>query len=278
MHLSTNKKASLQTALVVGASSGVGLACVRALSASGVANVYASSRTVPETAEIPHKYIPVDVTQDNSVKALVDQVLSESTKIDLLIYSAGYVLSGPIEDTTLSEAQRQFDTNFWGMVRVVQAVLPSMRQAGGGTIVLIGSVAGLIPLPFQGYYSASKFAMEAYCEALSFEVEPFGIRLCLIQPGDLNTPFTSKRQRTAACNADSIYAERFNRCMQEMEKFEAAGQAPEKVASAILNLVNRNHLPLRYRVSKPFEELVLVLKNYCPNFVYRRVIKSAIGD
>lgn len=271
-----NKLGGVETALVVGASSGVGLACVRNLTNMGVPNVFSASRSGADTLNAISSYLPVDVTQESSVKTLADRVLSVSESIDLLVYSAGYVLSGPIEDTSLQEAQQQFDANFWGMVRVVQAFLSAMRESGGGTIILIGSLAGMIPLPFQGYYSASKFAMEAYAEALSFEVEPLGIRVCLVQPGDLNTPFTSKRKRANSCDAHSVYFDRFDRCLRETEKFEAAGQSADSVAKAVIKLVARKRLPLRYRVSKPFEELVLLVRGLSPNPIYRFIVRSIL--
>ncbi|HBJ38821.1 MAG TPA: short-chain dehydrogenase/reductase [Planctomycetaceae bacterium] len=263
-----------QTVLVVGGSSGVGLACVHQLHAEGFGQVYSSSRRGSESLATVSRFVAADVTDNASVQRLIEQVLSESGKIDTLIHCVGYVLSGPIEETSLAEAMQQFDTNFWGMVRVVQAVLPSMRASGGGSIVLISSIAGIIPLPYQAFYSASKFAMEAYAESLSFEVDAFGIRVCLVQPGDLRTPFTASRKRVAACGPGSDYYQRFQRCINKIQSLEAEGQAPERVARDIVNLLARRELPMRHLITKRSEKLGLLLRKYGPLGLYRRVIRS----
>jgi NAD(P)-dependent dehydrogenase (short-subunit alcohol dehydrogenase family) len=269
-------KNSDQTVLVVGGSSGVGLACVQQLHAAGFGKVYAASRSGSDSLATISQFVAADVNEMASVQRLVEQVLSEAGRIDTLIHCVGYVLSGAIEETSLAEAMHQFDTNFWGMVRVVQAVLPAMRASGGGNIVLISSLAGIIPLPYQAYYSASKFAMEAYAESLSFEVDPFGVRVCLIQPGDLSTPFTASRKRVAACGPASDYYQRFQRCITELESREAEGQSPERVASEVVKLLARRNLPLRHLVTKPSEKLGVLLRKYGPVWLYRRIIRSAL--
>jgi len=175
--------------LITGASSGIGLAAAQILHARG-ARVWGASRRVI-AGEIP--WIAMDVTDDEAVDAGVRKLIEKAGRIDALITCAGYGIAGAIEDTSSAEAQAQFATNFFGTFRAVRAVLPAMRAQEAGRIVLVGSIAGRIGVPFQGFYSASKFALEGFAESLRMEVKPFGIDVSLIEPGDFKTDFTAAR-------------------------------------------------------------------------------------
>lgn len=264
---------TLRSALVVGASSGVGLACVERLVADGGYRVLSAARSQPVGPMPGVTYIPLDVTCDQSVEQAMAQVHAQVGHLDLLVHSAGYALCGAIEDTALEEAKAQFETNLWGVVRVNRSVLPAMRAAGGGTIINIGSIAGLIPLPFQVYYSASKFALESFCEALRFEVAEFGIQVCLVEPGDLNTALTSNRRTARGSGPDSIYWNAFSRCMESMTQSEQAGQSADKVAAVVVKLASRRKPPLRTRVTKPTEEFALLLRRLGWFGIYYRVAR-----
>ena len=148
----------------------------------------------------------MNVDDDEAVAAGVRGVLAEHGRIDALVAAAGWGIAGAVEHTTVAEAKAQVETNFWGSVRTVQAVLGPMRdqgsERGGGRIVLLSSIGGVLGIPFQAFYSASKFALEGLAEGLAYEVEPFGIHVTLVQPGNIATDFTASRQRAAAADGD----------------------------------------------------------------------------
>jgi short-subunit dehydrogenase len=162
---------------ITGASSGVGQAAARLLAQRGY-KVFGTSRN-PATAEsIPMvEMLPLDVRADASVHACVEAVSHRGGRLDVLVNNAGFELAGALEELSPPEAEAQFETNFFGVVRMINAVLPSMRQQKRGRIVNVGSLSGLSPIPFLGIYSASKFALEGYMEALRHEVKPFNIHV-----------------------------------------------------------------------------------------------------
>ena len=178
-----------RVAVITGGSSGIGLHAARALRGRGL-NVYELSRRA-ENAEPGVTHLQADVTDEAQVNAAVAEILRREGRIDILINNAGFGISGAIEFTPAQEARRQFDVNFFGMVNMNHAVLPIMRQQGGGRIVNMSSVAAPIAIPFQAYYSASKAAVRTYSLALASEVRPFGIEVCVIMPGDIATGFTA---------------------------------------------------------------------------------------
>ncbi len=273
---------TVQNVLIVGASSGVGLACVRQLHQCKRFRIFSASRSSNDELEKLTTYIETDVTNNESVQRMVQRVVEECRDIHVLVHAAGYALAGSIEGTTVEEAQHQFDTNFWGLVRVNKAIVPRMREAQCGTIINIGSLAGLLPMPFQAYYSASKFALEAFCEVLHYEVRPFGIRVYLVQPGDLKTQLTQNRRIASACLEDNPYFARFTRCMKSIHKMELGGQSPDKVARMVLKLANSqgagSNSILRYRVSQPLEELGLMIRRLGFYRTFNRVWRSTFGD
>ena len=154
-----------QTVLITGASSGIGRATAQLLTERGF-TVYGTARRPDRATPEQFRLLALDVRSDDSVRACVDQVLSQTGRLDVLFNNAGYALTGAAEETSLAEAKAQFETNFFGTVRMVNAVLPGMRKAGAGRIVNIGSLAGLTAIPFSAFYCATKFALEAYSEAL----------------------------------------------------------------------------------------------------------------
>jgi NAD(P)-dependent dehydrogenase (short-subunit alcohol dehydrogenase family) len=187
--------------LVTGASSGIGKACAERLFARGC-RVYGTSRQAPRALAEARmsdlapmlRMIPLDVTSDASVDAAVGVVVACEGRIDAVVNNAGFGVAGAAELTTIEEAREQFETNFFGTVRVCRAVLPVMRQQGSGRILNVSSIAGRIGIPFQAFYSASKFAIEGFSEALRMEVAPFGVKVVLIEPGDFRTGFTAARR------------------------------------------------------------------------------------
>src|SRR5262245_46422358 len=188
--------------LITGASSGVGQSAARLLSQRGY-TVFGTSRH-PTTADPTPavEMLPLDVRADDSVRACVEAVVNRSGRLDVLINNAGYELAGALEELSSEEARAQFDTNFFGVVRMVDAVLPLMRRQKSGHIINVSSLSGLSAIPFLGIYSASKFAVEGFTEALRHEVKPFNIHVSLAEPAFLKTPMTNHRQLAANRLAD----------------------------------------------------------------------------
>ena len=211
----------------------------------------------------PYRLIPLDVTSDDSVAAAVRHVLDREGALDIVVNNAGFGIAGAVEDTSIGEAREQFDANFFGTMRVCRAALPVMRRQGGGCIVNISSIAGQVGIPFQALYSASKFAVEGFTEALRMEVAPFGIRVVLVEPGDFRTGFTGNR-RFAAPGASDAYRERQARAIGVMEHDETLGGTPEAVARLIHRIVTSRSPRLRYAVGPVSERLALLLKRFAP--------------
>ena len=208
--------------IIPGGTSGIGLATARAMHDAGY-RVYELSRREAGTDCAVH--IQADVTKEDTLRAAVDFVLAQEDHIDVVINNAGFGISGAIEFTPAQEARRQFDVNFFGMVNMNRAVLPIMRQQGGGRIVNMSSVAAPIAIPFQAYYSASKAAVRTYSLALASEVRPFGIEVCVIMPGDIATGFTAARRKS--CDGDVVYHGRIARSVAVMEHDEQTGMSAE---------------------------------------------------
>src|SRR2546422_6503660 len=171
-----------QTVLVTGASSGIGQATAQLLAERGH-RVFGTTRKPGAAQASGFTMVGLDVRSDDSVRGCVDQVLSQAGRLDVLVNNAGYTLMGAAEETSVAEAKAQFETNFFGVVRMVNAVLPGMRAAGAGKIINISSLAGNTAIPFSAFYSATKFALEGYSESLWYEVSPFGISVSLVEPG-----------------------------------------------------------------------------------------------
>ncbi len=217
-----------QTVLVTGASSGIGQAIAQLLTVRGF-TVYGTSR------KPTGKLIPLDVRSDESVRACVDRV----GKIDVLVNNAGYSLMGSAEETSLAEA------NF-GVVRMVKAVLPAMREARAGKIITIGSLAGITAIPFGAFYTASKFALEGYTEALWHELRPFGIHVTLIEPGFIATPIGESTQIAAAPLA--AYNGVRQRATAALDQHVKDGISPDAVAKRVLRVIQSRAPSLRYPV------------------------------
>jgi len=230
-----------QTVLVTGASSGIGKATALLLKREGF-TVFGTTRRPDAVGPQEFPMLGLDVRSDDSVKALFDKV----GRLDVLIDNAGYALTGAAEETTLAEAKAQFETNFFGAVRVVNAALPAMRAARAGKIIIIGSLAGLTAIPFSAFYSATKFALEGYAEALWHELRPFGISVTLVEPGFVRTRLGEASQ--VAAGPLPMYADFEKRALRAIGGAVSRGITPERVAERVLAIVQNDQPRLRYRV------------------------------
>jgi NAD(P)-dependent dehydrogenase (short-subunit alcohol dehydrogenase family) len=245
--------------LVTGGSSGIGKACADLLPVYGF-RVIAASRYHPE--------FPLDVTSDSSVDRLIAEIIEKEGRIDVVVNNAGIVIAGAVEDTTPAEALHQFETNLLGVLRVTRAVLPHMRRQGSGNIINIGSIGGLLAIPYQGIYSASKFALEGLTEALRLEVKQFDIYVSLVEPGDHRTALTRNRVRTMA----STYGQRAERAIARMAQDEQAGPDPEGVARVVLKVLEAKRPRLRYTAGPAVQRVAVLLKRVAPYSVIERIM------
>jgi len=261
----------MQSILITGASSGIGRAAAEFLTTRGHRVVGTSRR--PEGRNLPFETIRLDVTDDASVQRAVDEAITKLGGIEVLINNAGFGLAGPIEDTTLREAKDQFETNYFGVVRMTRALLPHMKQNGGGLIVNISSMGGLIGLPFQGHYAASKFALEGFTEALRLELLPFNVHVVNINPGDFSTAFTDNRRLIDHVSED--YRDRFKRFLDMYASEERNGADPVLIARLIEKLVTRRRaFRVRYVVGKRMQTIGVPLKRWLGGNLFERLMKT----
>ncbi len=238
-------------AVITGGSSGIGASTARFLAEKGC-KVYELSRRESSAEGITH--ISADVTDEAAITAAIGEIVSHEERIDILINCAGFGISGAIEFTELSDAKRQLDVNFFGMVNVTRAVIPLMRKARRGRIVNISSVAAPVPIPFQAYYSCSKAAINSYSCALANELRPFGVSVCAVQPGDIASGFTGARKKTLT--GDEVYGGRISRSVETMEKDERGGMSPDTAGAYIAKIA------LKPRI-KPLYAIGLKYKFFC---------------
>jgi NAD(P)-dependent dehydrogenase (short-subunit alcohol dehydrogenase family) len=263
-----------RVALVTGASAGIGQACADRLAASGW-TVTGTSRRGTGTSGWTGQVMDVDDTA--AVQAGVADIITRTGRLDALVAAAGWGVAGAAEYTTIEEGKAQFETNFWGCVRVVQAVLPQMREQRSGRIVLMSSIGGVIGIPFQAYYSASKFALEGFAEALAYEVAPFGVQVTLVQPGNVATDFTASRKLASGGEGDSAYAVAMTRAVTAMERDEVNGAPAAQVAAAVERILASPRQPRRLSVGKAGERAGLVAKRVLPFRVFQAAAKASLG-
>jgi len=219
----------------------------------------------------------MDVDDDTAVHDGLAQVLAEHGRIDALIAAAGWGVAGAVEHTPLEQARSLIETNFWGCVRVVQAVLPQMRAQKSGRIVLISSIGGQIGLPFHAFYSASKFALEGLAESLAYEVAPLGIAVTLVQPGNIATDFTANRQYAMAAEPADPYAEAEAKALATMERDERNGAPADDVAVVVQRVIESRRPPRRVSVGKAGERVGLIAKRLLPFRVFEAAAKGSLG-
>jgi NAD(P)-dependent dehydrogenase (short-subunit alcohol dehydrogenase family) len=266
--------------LVTGASSGIGKCCAEHLSQQGC-RVYGTSRRADLTdserrSSNPNLFqmIQMDVTDESSVKKGIDHIIARESSIDVVVNNAGFAIIGSLEDTAIEEAKSQFETNFFGTLRVCRAVLPIMRQQRSGYIVSISSIGGLIGLPFQSAYCGSKFALEGAMEALRLEVRSFGIHVVLVEPGDIKTEITRHRRKTVESTRNSAYGGRFQKVVRLVESGERNGPTPDPIAKLINQVIRMNSPRLRYTVGKISQRIGVPLKKILPSHLFESLIAN----
>jgi short-subunit dehydrogenase len=258
--------------LITGASSGIGRAAAELIAARGY-RVFGGVRAPATTRPLAGvELVPLDVRDEASARACVDEVRNRAGRIDVLINNAGVNLVGAVEETSISQAQALFDTNVIGVLRMIQAVLPDMRHQGAGLIVNIGSILGLIPAPFMGVYASTKHAVEGLSESLDHEVRAFGIRVVLIEPH-----YTRTNLDASAAQAESridAYAPQRQRTAAVITRETKTGLEPKRVAEEVLRAIEG-----RYRMRRPVGQAALLswLRRLLPARLFEPSLRKAYG-
>jgi NAD(P)-dependent dehydrogenase (short-subunit alcohol dehydrogenase family) len=268
--MSSNQK----VILITGASSGVGQSTARLLSQKGY-KIFGTSRNPASAEAIPDvEMVPLDVRSDDSVAACLKAVADEAGRIDVLVNNAAYELAGAIEEISIDEAKAQFETNFFGVVRMVQALLPSMRQHKQGQIINVSSLSGVSSIPFMGIYSASKFALEGYTEALRLEVAPLNIHVSLTEAGFLKTPMMNKRQVSTAQLKE--YDPWRQRAFNAIRDHEQKAPGPDLVSQTILSIIASRKPRLRYVIGTQ-AKFATRLQRFLPEGAYEWGKRNTFG-
>ncbi|MBO1352317.1 MAG: SDR family NAD(P)-dependent oxidoreductase [Hormoscilla sp. GUM202] len=266
-----------KVALVTGASSGIGKSIVQQLLQDGWI-VYGAARRVEKMADIAAagaKILSLDITDEASMTAAVQTLLSTEGRIDALVNNAGYGSYGAIEDVPLPEAKRQFEVNVFGLIRLTQLVLPAMRAARSGTIVNISSMGGRIWMPIGGWYHATKHALEVLSDALRVETKPFGIRVVVVQPGTIQSEWSSIAAQTLRdTSKGSLYSALVEPMARILNHYPNAS-SPDVVAKAVSQAVNGRNPKKRY--ATPMDaKLLIFLRWLLPDWAWERLIAAAI--
>ena len=271
-------------AVVTGSSSGIGFETALTLARNGF-YTYATMRNlekskniteIANTEKLPLQVVQLDVNDDRSVKDAIDKIVAENKRIDLLVNNAGYGLFGSLEDISIEEIKAQFETNFFGVIRVTQQVLPVMRnQSIGGTIVNVSSVGGRIGVPVLSSYQSTKFALEGLSESMSYELEPFGIRVVIIEPGFIRTNIiNSSASAEKALDSKSPYfplMQKVKNHFKSMMENASSSSPPEEVAKVILQSITSKNPRLRYTVGNDAATIIQARMNM-PDKEFRKMV------
>src|SRR5215216_700969 len=277
----------IPVAVVTGSSSGIGFETALLLARSGF-HTYATMRNlekskniteIANTEKLPLQVVQLDVNDDRSVKNAINKIAAaaaENKRIDVLVNNAGYGLFGPLEDTSIEEIKAQFETNFFGVIRVTQQVLPVMRnQSIGGTIVNVSSVGGRIGVPVLSAYQSTKFALEGLSESMSYELEPFGIRLVIIEPSFIRTNIiNSSASAEKALDSKSPYfllMQKVKNHFKSMMENASSSSPPEEVAKVILQAITSENPQLRYTVGNDAATIIQARMNM-PDKEFRKMV------
>ncbi len=257
--------------LITGISTGFGKATASSLASRGHI-VYGTVRKPAETDPKVHA-LPMDLTDENSIEAAVGTVIQKEGRIDVLINNAGMHVGGPAETTPLEYARLIMDTNFMGLVRVTRAVLPVMRKQKSGTIINFSSIGGLMGLPFQPYYSASKFAIEGFSEALRVELLEFGIKVVVINPGDFHTNNSvNRRNFLAPTGENDPYFRNFGSALASMEKDEAGGWKPDILAAKLTRIAECKNPASRYKIGSFIQRISVSVKRLVSGNTWAKIL------
>jgi len=256
--------------LITGASSGIGKAIGEHLHANGF-TVYGTSRNPEKVTGSVFPLIALDVRDSNSIRNCVEEFLRKAGHIDVLINNAGVGITGPLEEIPQQEIKNNFETNFFGPVEMMKAVLPAMRERKSGLIINITSIAGYMGLPYRSVYSASKGALEIISEGISMEVKNFGIRVACVAPGDFATNIAAGRYHAPVITG-SPYEKTYGDTLATMNDHVDSGTDPRVMADAILKIINEKNPRMHYKVGEFMQRFSIVLKRILPDRMYEKML------
>lgn len=260
----------MKTVLITGASSGIGKAIAMQLHAAGM-RVYGTSRNPKNYPEMPFVLMPLEVNDPKSIAALIDKFDFEKLPIDVLINNAGKGIAGPLEEIPEAESKAVFETNFYGPIRMIKAILPGMRARKSGLIINITSVAGYMGLPYRGMYSASKSALEIVGESWAMELKALGIKIVSVAPGDYATNIAAGRYH-APLKPDSPYARGYGISLEMMNQHVQKGGNPDEMARLVEKIVVNGPNKVHYKAASFVEKAGVVLKFLLPDLWYQKMM------
>ncbi|EMQ94245.1 Oxidoreductase, short chain dehydrogenase/reductase family [Xanthomarina gelatinilytica] len=256
--------------LITGGSSGIGKSVGEFLISKGFI-VYGTSRFPEKYPASKFPIVALDVTDNQTITQAVGEVLLKEARIDVLINNAGVGITGPIEEIPETEIKNNFETNLFGPINVIKAVLPSMRAQGSGLIINITSIAGYMGLPYRGIYSASKGALELVTEAFRMELKDFNIHMTNVAPGDFATNIASGRYHAPVLES-SPYHKPYGNTLKLMDSHVDAGKDPLLMAKAIYKIINTPNPKIHYKVGEFMQKFSVVLKRILPDKVYEKLL------
>ncbi len=256
--------------LITGGSSGIGKSVGEYLQAKGF-KVYGTSRNPNNYPESKFPIVALDVTKQETISSCIADVLKHESKIDVLINNAGAGITGPIEEIPDAEIKRNFETNLFGPINVIKAVLPTMRSRKSGLIINVTSIAGYMGLPYRGVYSASKGALELITEAFRMELKEFNIQMTNVAPGDFATNIAAGRYHAPVLE-DSPYKENYGNSLKLMDAHVDEGSDPQQMADAIFKIIQTKTPKIHYKVGVFMQKFSIVLKRILPDTVYERML------
>ncbi len=257
--------------LITGGSSGIGKAIGNYLAKRNF-KVYGTSRNPKKFADFDDfSLLQLDVTDEKSIMKAVSVIIAKEEKLDVLINNAGVGITGAVEETPTEEINNAFETNVYGPIRVMKAVLPQMRKQKQGVIINITSIAGYMGLPYRGIYSATKAALEVITEATRMEVKDFGIEMTNIAPGDFDTNIASGRYHTPIFK-DSAYKIPYENVLNTIDAGMKGGANPKEVAQLVYKIINKKKPKIHYKIGGFMEKFSIVLKRILPDRVYEKLL------
>ncbi|RXG28379.1 SDR family oxidoreductase [Leeuwenhoekiella marinoflava] len=261
---------SSQVVLITGASSGIGKSIAEFLVTKGF-KVYGTSRKPKQHSENGVQFLALDVTQEKTVSTAVDQILKVEGRLDILINNAGKGITGPLEEIPEDELKSIFETNYFGPLRVIKAVLPTMRKQASGLIINVTSIAGYMGLPYRSAYSATKGALGLTTEALRMELKEFNIKLTNVAPGDFATNIASGRYHAPLLEG-SPYAENYGKSLSLMDEHVDHGEDPQKMGEAVYAIISTKEPKVHYKVGAFMQKISVFLKGVLPGKMYERLL------
>jgi NADP-dependent 3-hydroxy acid dehydrogenase YdfG len=260
--------------LVTGGSSGIGKSICLYLHEKGY-TVYGTSRNPERYAnEVPFKLIALDVLNEATIIPAIKTIIEKEGRLDVLINNAGIGMLGSIEDSKAEEVKEVFETNVYGILRTTQAVLPHMRERKQGLIINVSSIAGYMGLPYRGIYSATKASVHMITEAMRMELKPYGVKACVVDPGDFATNISDNRRVASAGRTGSVYTKEINRIEAMINSDVARSSDPALMGIAIAKIIESSNPDINYLVGKPMQKLSILVRRLVPKKMFEKIIAS----